>query len=190
VFIGDEMYLDPDCMSKIVFIDCESTGLDIPSRPIEVGLAWCDGKSEAYLIKNCPYWKGVEWNPESSKIHRITPEQVEREGQPPYWVATWLNQQLEGMLVFSDCPKIEAYWLNSLFRASNVKPHFGLRDSEVVFYAALGGDTQGRRQYAKIKRSVYMEFPHMHRAAPDALAQAMFVKEAVKWRSIYDLNKI
>jgi hypothetical protein len=62
---------------RFVILDVEASGLD--GYPIEVG--WCNerGALESHLICPAPGWTG--WSKASERLHGITRETLEREGE-------------------------------------------------------------------------------------------------------------
>lgn len=105
-----------------ITIDVEASGFGRGSYPIEVGLAFPDQQTEAYLIHPAPDW--THWDPEAEAVHGISREQLLREGRPIVEVAAVLNARLAGNRVFSDAWSFDTSWVGRLFDAAGFSQHF------------------------------------------------------------------
>jgi len=165
-----------------VFLDCEATGLDPPSHPIEVGLAWCDGISEAHLVRPASVWERWKWDPEASAAHHIRREDTLSDGRPVEWMADWLNTACAGHVVCSDNPLGDGYWLRELYRAAERVPRFRLVSAVALVEAALLDGPVGAAGLRDLKLRVARHCPVTHRAADDALFWAVVFREAMALR--------
>lgn len=164
---------------KIVFVDCEATGLEHRSHPLSVGLAWCDGRSAGRLIRPLAVWSAIPWSTKASEIHGITRQQVYSEGLPAKAVADWMNEACCGSIVVSDNPSFDAHWLNVLFNGVGVNPAFRMADSNDMALLALAERRPNQHintlveELNALGKEVRKSFPHTHRAEEDALGLAM-----------------
>ena len=163
-------------ISNLVFIDCEATGLHNPSYPIEIGIATCDHRCEGYLIKPSPLWSQVAWDPKASQIHKITMDQLVRDGKDIEWIANWLNEKCEGKEVFSDNPNYENFWLSVLFRDTRprIQPKFQIQNTYLLTqYILKQHGRKAEKIWSKITSEVIESHPPIHRAKEDALYWAI-----------------
>jgi len=86
------------------------------SFPIEVGLCGPEGVV-SWLIKPDPAWADWSWTEEAAGLHRITREELERNGLPPAQVFAELLQHLDGRRVVADST-LDSYWWNTLAGAA------------------------------------------------------------------------
>lgn len=170
--------LDVNPFPGVVFVDCEASALERPSYPIEVGLAWCDGRSRGHLVRPVEAWDDWAWNLRSAEIHKIPRQDLFRHGTEVEVIAEWLNSEFEGKIVCSDNPSYEAYWLTELFTAADVRPQFMIHDSRSLITSALSKRRGGLRSFDDIEQRVKAAAPITHRAADDALFWALFFREA------------
>lgn len=105
-----------------ITIDVEASGFGRGSYPIEVGLAFPDEQTEAFLILPAPDW--THWDPEAEVVHGISREQLLREGRPIVEVAALLNARLAGNRVFSDAWSFDTSWVGRLFDVAGFSQHF------------------------------------------------------------------
>lgn len=110
-------------IKDIIVIDCEASGLDEESYPIEVGVALHDD-SFGFLIKPEKDWN--YWSKEAEGIHKIKREELFNEGISCYEAAQILNSQLRGLTLFSDATDFEMFWLNRLFKAAQCEMLFDI----------------------------------------------------------------
>jgi len=105
-----------------ITIDVEASGFGRGSYPIEVGLAFSDQQTEAFLILPAADW--THWDPAAEAVHGISREQLLREGRPIFEVAAMLNARLAGNRVFSDAWSFDTSWVGRLFDAAGFSQHF------------------------------------------------------------------
>lgn len=123
-------------------IDIEASGFGRDSYPIEVGYVLGDGRTYCTLIKPAPGW--THWDPAAEKTHRISRETVVRHGRDPVEVASHLNDQLHGSVVYCDGWAHDYAWLNLLFDQAGFPPAFRLdnlrsllTEREAAFWGTL-----------------------------------------------------
>lgn len=117
-----EMFLS--CVSPI-FIDFEASSLSPASWPIEVGLAWLDGKrvvAESCLIRPRIEWPEDDWNPESEAVHGIPRSDLDN-AESADEVAAWLLKTVAGQTLVSDAPEFDQRWLDRLLGETGPKIH-------------------------------------------------------------------
>lgn len=105
-------------------LDIEASGLGRHSYPIEVGYVLPDGQAYCTLVLPEPEW--THWDESAAALHRIPRELLQRRGLPAREVALRLNQQLQGQTVYSDGWANDYSWLNALYEAAEMSPHFKL----------------------------------------------------------------
>lgn len=119
------------------FIDFEASGLGPRSYPIEVAFSLQDGKVESYLVdpSGISYWN--DWDSFAESVHKITQEQLRREGLQPSVVAGIMNQRLEGRVLYSDVHEYDWVWCQKLFEAVGETPTFKISDASILFSQKL-----------------------------------------------------
>jgi hypothetical protein len=119
----------------IVFLDFEASSLGKRGFPVEVGWVWEDGTEEAHLIRPAPDWQ--EWSAEAERIHGLSREDLEREGEPHDQVARRMVEVLTGQDLYASAPSWDGQWLSRLLRAAGLPRHaLRLRDTEEARRAA------------------------------------------------------
>ncbi len=109
---GDELVRQ----KKPVFIDFEASSLSQFSWPIEVGIAWLEGKrvvSESKLIHPRPEWPEDDWNPVSEEVHGIPRADLDGANSADD-VVSWLLEAIAGRTLVSDAPEFDQRWLDRL----------------------------------------------------------------------------
>ena len=174
----------------IVFLDFEASGLGKRCFPIEVGWVFEDGRTEEHLIRPAPEWE--EWEPEAERIHGLSRERLEREGEPHGLVARRMVEVLSGHALYASAPSWDGQWLSRLLRAAGLPRHaLRLRDTEEArrdaALAALdaAGTDPARRD--GLLRAVMEELEQQARAAvPAHRAVSDAEREMALWRGIGD----
>ena len=162
-------------MTNIAFIDLEASGLRANSWPIEVGWCFEGGKPQTFLIKPDGDWSLDAWDPAAETLHGISIDYLNKKGHTPKDVCAKLNAALDGVLVYSDAPDWDGYWLYRLFNAGGSKQAFRLTEFDMLF-AALPPE----KVSAAIARANEIA-PHCHRAREDVLhMQAIYEHAAAK----------
>ncbi|UWR55513.1 3'-5' exonuclease [Phaeobacter inhibens] len=115
---GDKYFMaDPcGCKPSPVFIDFEASSLSVESWPIEVGIAWLEGKrviSDSKLIRPRSEWPEDDWNPVSEEVHGILRADLDGANSADD-VASWLLEAIAGRTLVSDAPEFDQRWLDRL----------------------------------------------------------------------------
>ncbi len=145
-----------------IILDIEASGFGPGSYPIEVGVAMPDGTLHFWLIKPLSHW--LHWQADAERIHGISRQQIEQEGQPIEEVAQALNELLVGKTVYSDGWGVDRTWLALLFHEAGWFQKFKL-DS---IYTLLN---EQQLENWENNRQAVLESTGMvpHRAGTDAL---------------------
>lgn len=109
---------------RLETIDCEASGLGPESYPIEIGFAMSDGTTQSYLIKPEPSWEYWDQYAEDH-IHKISREQLAKEGIDALTVANILNSQLD--VVYSDALSHDRHWIDRLYDTVGTERVFEVR---------------------------------------------------------------
>jgi len=113
----------------IVFLDFEASSLGKRGFPIEVGWVMEDGTGEGHLIRPAPGWE--EWDASAERIHGISLERLEREGEAHDGVARRMVEVLSGHALHASAPSWDGQWLSRLLRAAGLPRHaLRLRDTD------------------------------------------------------------
>jgi len=143
-------------IKDIIVLDCEASGLEEKSYPIEVGVALHED-SFGFLIKPEKNW--TYWSKTAEKLHNIKREELFDEGISCCDAAQRLNSQLRGLTVFSDATDYETFWLNRLFKAADCERLF---DIDSIYSLPFNGEI-----YMSEKKRL-SSFIIIHRAENDA----------------------
>jgi hypothetical protein len=121
--------------SDVIVIDYEASSLkgtsngvvggDADSFPIEVGLAYPDGRVESYYISPVRIWTDWDTHVEEN-IHKISRDMLIEQGRDVNEIANILNNKLSGKTVVCDGKFSDPFWTNRLFSAANVECQFSL----------------------------------------------------------------
>ncbi len=140
----------------IIIIDCEASGLNKESYPIEVGVSFKED-SFGFLIKPHKTWN--YWSMSAENIHNIKKEDLFKNGLSCYEAANFLNNQLRGLTLFSDAVDFENFWINKLFEITQCEKLF---DIESIYELSFDYN-----YYKKIKEKMSNTMI-THRAENDA----------------------
>lgn len=147
----------------ICIIDFEATCLPAAgtSYPIEVAVGFpANDTVRSWLIRPDPGWpQKWHWDPESQKLHRLTPEDLQAHGQPSELVFRELRAGIDGHAVLSDnevCDQL------SLARLAGGDPGVRLRSIVELYREMAGGDERLLERAFAHARTVA---PKQHRAA-------------------------
>ena len=113
-----------------LIIDVEASGFGSKSYPIEVGVAFDDGRKFCSLISPAPNW--THWDDEAEKVHHISRDALASCGKPVQQVADQLNDMLEGMTIYSDGWVVDKPWLITLFEAAGKPMKFYVSPLEMI----------------------------------------------------------
>lgn len=142
-------------------LDIEASGFGLGSYPIEVGVVLGDGRSWCSLVKPEPSWQ--HWDPNAATLHGIQREQLVNHGRETREIADTLNQWLRGHVVYTDAWAHDYTWLNKIFDAAGISPHFRLENLR-----ALLSDDEARRWHdTKLSVAKRLSLTR-HRASSDA----------------------
>ena len=145
-----------------IILDVEASGLGRGSYPIEVGVANTEGQVNCSIIRREPQWK--HWDPRAEILHGISREILLEHGKAPAMVATMLNEQLAGQIVYTDAWGNDSSWIALLFDAAELPQQFRLESLR-----SLLSDGQVDIWH-KTKEKVTAELGYTrHRASHDAL---------------------
>ena len=122
-------------LGEIAFLDIEASGLGPDTFPIEVGWAFLSGNSGSMLIKPTSDWIEDAWDETAEDLHGISWDQLHTEGKSARFVADELNRLLgqPGLLVLSDAPEMDGFWLGRLFEQTPADQGFQLGDFNRAF---------------------------------------------------------
>ncbi len=149
-----------------VFIDFEASGLSSKSWPIEVGIAWLDGRkviTQSKLIKPRSDWSMADWSSKSAEIHGIPRQEIEAADDADT-VTHWLLEAVGRRVLVSDAPEFDQIWLDRLLGRQGPK----IEDFDQLVWSAFSDDglvNPGRlhRIYKALSQS-----ETVHRAGDDA----------------------
>ena len=164
-FVPADRVGDVLARSGVTMVDCEASGLEPGSWPIEVGIARVENgevHAEGRLICPEPEWSMEHWSPASAEVHGIPLQQLHDEGHPADEVAAWLAKELRGAGV-SDAPEYECRWLTRLWELLDPRPPLVLLDFDVLVAATIPSLDLVRAVYRHLDMA-----PAPHRAAGDA----------------------
>ncbi|WP_089885365.1 hypothetical protein [Citreimonas salinaria] len=164
-------------LKHIAFIDLEASGLRPGSWPIEIGVAWLEGRKvimHSSLICPRPGWSDDAWSEQSATVHRISRAELE-EAPGADHVARWFLDLVGDRTLISDAPEHDGRWLERLL---------GERREIILLHDALwqafsddGEVAPGRLHHAY--KNLRLNKP-AHRAAEDAAAHAYAWRAALK----------
>lgn len=156
-------------LDYIAFIDVEASGLGPDSWPIEIGVAWLDGRkviTHSSLIRPRPEWSNEAWNPRSAKIHGIDREEL-NDAPDADEVAQWFRQLVGDRVLISDAPNHDGMWLERLLREQ--REIVLLQDALYRAFSTEGVLAPGRLHKAYKLRGTQKP---AHRAGDDAAGHA------------------
>jgi len=115
-------------------IDIEASGFGGESYPIEVGVVLGNGIKFCTLVLPIDGWE--HWSEEAENVHHISREMLKEYGRPVTEVATFLNEILAGLTVYSDGWVVDKPWLTTLFYASGLEMKFNVSPLEMILSEA------------------------------------------------------
>lgn len=148
-------------LADIVFLDFEASSLGKQGYPIEVAWVFASGEEESHLIKPAESW--TDWDPKAGRIHGISRQQLQTDGEPVEDVAHRMMTVLSGRKLYATAPSWDGKWLSRLLRAAGIPRHaLRLEDTELAH----------RRVIREVLRNACVP-EDLHRALlNDILAQA------------------
>lgn len=157
-----------------ILLDCEASGLENGSYPIEIGIAYENGEQDSFLLKPAKDW--TYWDVQAEAIHGIKREELEF-GKESYDAVLFLNSQLMDCIVYSDCVDYDAAWIDKLYslhknvyRSFDIRSLFELDDFDHAQFTEEKMKLRKRaaiaEKRANIENRVITE--KMHRAGFDA----------------------
>tara|TARA_R110002020_G_C16320147_1_gene774726 strand:- start:11329 stop:11832 length:504 start_codon:yes stop_codon:yes gene_type:complete len=162
-----------------VFIDIEASSLAADSWPIEVGVAWLEGKrviKHSSLIQPKPEWPEAAWHVDSAKIHNIPREDLNNAPLADD-VAVWLAELVDGRPLVSDAPAFDERWLRQITGDQEWCKVYPLQ--EALWWAF---SDEGKINPGKLRRAYKHRVSQktVHRAADDAAAHAYAWRNAMR----------
>lgn len=118
----------------VAVLDIEASGFGRGSYPIEIGFVLADGVSHCVMIKPSSDW--VHWTKEAEALHGISRETLRTKGRSVRQVADYLNEQLEGLCLYSDAWGNDSSWLALLFEVAGVAMHFKIESLATIMSPA------------------------------------------------------
>ena len=161
-----------DDLSRVRFIDVESSGLGRGSYPIEYGSCGLDLKPLSFLIKRRNDFALNGWSLGSQNLHNISLEDLEDNGVDPDEAIGRIGSDLaQGNIGLSDNPGHDCQWLTLLSSnlvSLDIYPiNLFQRKAHL---AAL--ERHGFERLSQATARVQERYPHIHRAGPDSLRAA------------------
>lgn len=114
-----------------IVLDCEASGLEPESYPIEIGYVLPNSEVVSYYIKPEEDW--THWCEKAQDVHQVSRESLFECGLPAYIVAEKLNSQLANEIVYSDAASYEIMWLDRLFDSVGIERKFDVRSIQSLF---------------------------------------------------------
>ena len=180
---------DIEIIRSPVFIDFEASSLSENSWPIEVGIAWLEGRRveiRSKLIKRHNSWDLDDWSEVSAAVHNIPYSDLENV-ESAEGIAQWLIETVGDQRLVSDAPEFDQRWFDRLIGTIEEAPHAQIDDFDRILWLAFSQDgivAPGRLH--KCYKSMRSR-RNTHRAGEDAanLAYAyragLQKKERKKW---------
>lgn len=154
----------------LAFLDFEASSLSDGSYPIEVGWVFEDGAAETHLIRPAPGW--TDWDPAAERIHGVSRDVLQAQGEPSDDVALRLLERLQGHDIFVTAPSWDGKWLSLLLRSAGLpRRALRLQNAEAAHAAAvaqaLGSAERAPEILAEARLNLASELVR-HRALADA----------------------
>lgn len=107
-----------------VVMDFEASGFGADSYPIEVGYIRARGERFCTLIRPEPDW--THWDRRAEAVHGLHRDLIMARGLPAREVCRRLNEDLKGLIVYSDAWNHDLCWLHRLYDPAGMAPSFRL----------------------------------------------------------------
>jgi hypothetical protein len=171
------------------FLDFEASSLAGDSYPIEVAWVFEDGQGESHLIRPAAEW--TDWDPKAERIHGISRDTLQAQGEPSDAVARRLVEALSGHRLFASAPSWDGKWLSVLLRSAGLPRHaLRLQDTEIAQMEGIAeafGEQLPPAALAATTRSILASvaeqkalFKVGHRAMADARMELWTFARAIK----------
>lgn len=103
------------------FLDFEASSLSDASYPVEVAWIFEDGQTESHLIRPAIGW--TDWDAKAERIHGISRDTLQADGEPSDEVARRLVEALSGHRLFASAPSWDGKWMSVLIRSAGFPRH-------------------------------------------------------------------
>ncbi|MDU8350291.1 3'-5' exoribonuclease [Pseudomonas syringae pv. actinidiae] len=154
------------------FADCEASGLGEGTYPVEIGVAWFDGKeNQSYQTLVKPYespdkpeesW--TYWNSNAQGLHGLKREDLVKDGVEITVIAKEMNKRFKNQVIWVDSV-FDIHWIEHLFHKANVKKRFLVKNILKVLPEIL-------------MHKLLVELPPRDQVQHRALEDAIDLKEA------------
>jgi DNA polymerase III epsilon subunit-like protein len=150
-----------------VFIDFEASSLSPQSWPIEVGLAWLEGRKvvmKSRLIYTRASWDVSDWDPKSEAIHGLSYSTILSAGSDADEVSAWLIDIAQESNLISDAAEFDQRWIDRLLG----RPGPRIQDfDQAVWNEFSDNGNPASSRVARVYKAKANR-PTAHRAGPDA----------------------
>lgn len=154
------------------FADCEASGLGDGSYPVEIGVAWFDGKEEqSYqtLVKpfespDKPEESWTYWNTNAQGLHGLKRDELVENGTEITIIAKEMNKKFKNQVIWVDSV-FDIHWIEHLFHKAKVKKKFMVKNILKVLPEIL-------------MHKLLIELPPREQVRHRALEDAVDLKEA------------
>ncbi|WP_372399888.1 hypothetical protein ABMY26_34050 [Azospirillum sp. HJ39] len=168
---------EPIDLACACVVDVEASALGRGSYPIEVGVAWLDGRVMSWLIRPTAEWleRGV-WDPAAEALHGISLEQMAAEGRPAAEVAEGGMAALSGQLPHSDAVGADDAWLASLMAVIGHSYPWLEPLDDLLREVTAGNDKERAAEVERAMVKASVRWRRQHRAGDDAARLAETVR--------------
>ena len=167
-----------------VFVDFEASALDANSFPVEV--AWSilgedlSIRTESHILRPKPQWRRRKWCPNAERVHGLSLDRLEREGEDAedVWLAFALDTgaSLPGAEVAVSHVPSDRKWMGDFAASAGETPPETIDVLEVLLASGVGGDF-----LAALPFDPEAEFGMAHRAGPDAAMLAVTARRCFRF---------
>ena len=154
-------------------LDIEASGFGKGRYPIEIGVAAEDVKSYSWLVYPESDW--THWRPEAAELHKISRDELYKDGLKPAFIAETLNELFEGQTLYSDGWGFDSGWLSLLYYVARKTMLFRLETLPRIL------SEHQLEQWDEVKADLRAKHGWVHhRAEQDAkLLQLTYLKTAI-----------